>query len=358
MSWILTVFVVGTCLAVPVETFGSGGRMWRPSRVADLSVDALHVDVLDPKRMYATGHPDGRIFGSTDAGASWSVVWVSPPLGKGDQSITGLSVSPHVPGRLLATVNSGGRAGGLHESLDCGRTWSEISGPWNGGPLESVHEHPVQSGFLVVGDGQDLWRLTSLGWAEVEEPEDAQELVYDPSSATTYLAGDQLYLSQDFGQTWSAASGLPDGSISDVTIDERGSVYVFVNQVGAFQSRDAGQTWRDLSIGTGSVASGHLHVLPGEPIIVLGLSGHSQFPGLYVSDSDGESWVRVRTLSVSDIAPSPSDPSTFYASTRDMVDGFLVSGIDLYARHDPATSVKPISLGHIKAQLQARSGTK
>lgn len=153
-----------------------GGVTW--THLVGFEPVELAVDPRNPDRLYATGFTKSAhgLFRSTDGGSSWSLVRDDAGTTTGVGPIV---VDPHDPRKLYTG------AGGFFRSLDGGLSW-ERTGSFN--LVESLVVHPSVPGLLFLYDYQD-----------------------------------QIYVSNDFGASWSPFSTPPNlGNVATLDIDSGG----------------------------------------------------------------------------------------------------------------------------------------
>ncbi len=124
-----------------------GGKTWKvvltisdKTGVTDAVFDPRNPDVLyaaayQRRRHVWTlinGGPEGAIYKSTDAGASWTKLEKGLPAG--DVGRIGLAISPANPDLVYATIEAAGDDSGFYRSLDAGATWEKRSDTIAGGP--------------------------------------------------------------------------------------------------------------------------------------------------------------------------------------------------------------------------------
>ena len=221
------------------------------------SASSLSVDPAAPQTVYTvTGSPFGRptLQKSTDGGVTWSIAESSRVSGHFYQVVD----DPANPQYVYATV-AGGLSPGVLVSRDGGSTWrmndlsvlvtaiaADPTNPdriWLGGP----------SGLYVSTDqGQTVTQLSSTAVSAIAvDPADPRILV---------VGGDGLYISRDGGSTLSSTYRTPNRmNITDIVFGKGTTVYASdgsgrdaglpVGGRGVFASRNAGQSWADISFG-------------------------------------------------------------------------------------------------------------
>ncbi len=232
-----------------------GGRTWSAVLTIDEHTGACDVllDPSDADRVYAamytrrrspwsfrSGGPQGGIFSSTDAGATWTKLAGGLPAQTGR---IGLAIAASDPAVLYAVVESdlGGRVGnpftdrhregGLYRSADHGTTWTRVS-DFNPRPFyfAKVRVDPGDPdrvyllgwGLYISDDGGRTIRAGAAKVAHV----DFHAMAIDPQDTDHLLIGTDggLYVSYDRGATWDFHDHLATGQFYNVAVD-RGTPY-------------------------------------------------------------------------------------------------------------------------------------
>jgi len=210
-------------------------------------------------------------------------------------------ISPHDPSILFYGANK------LFRSGDKGKAWTCISpdlttnpGPDKQGNVPygtstTISESPLLQGLIYVGtddgyvqvtrDGGKSWTLISSDlpnkWvSRVTASQYHKGTVY--VALTGYREDDfekYLYMSTDFGQTWTSIAGnLPSESINVVKEDPKKEQILYVGtDLGVYVTLNRGETWHSLCNHLPTTPVHDLVVHPREDELVIGTHGRSCF---------------------------------------------------------------------------------
>jgi len=223
-----------------------GGETWE--RILHVSEDTGIADIVfdleNPDIVYAAsyqrrrhvgilvaGGPEGRIFKSTDAGATWNEIMDGMP--PGDLGRIALEVSPHQPGVVYALVAAQDEESGFFRSSDYGESWTKQS--------EYIVVDPQYYGELFA-DPHRVGRVCAVDVnIQCTEDEgltfqrlsaqrvhvDHHEIVFDPVDPNYMMIGNDggLYETWDGGENWRHHGNLPVTQFYRVGIDNREPFY-------------------------------------------------------------------------------------------------------------------------------------
>lgn len=201
---------------------------------------------------------------------------------------------------------------GLYRTRDGGRTWTSYTLPGKDAMnLARVASDPTvwTAGHLVFAkseDGGETW--TDLD-PETLPSLDLHGFAVDPRDPGTLyaaVAGEGLYSSRDGGVSFELVSEEVGGAVYGLAVTPDGRILAGDGQQGLIESRDGGETWRQLL----PAAIVGLAVNPEDPSRILATG-----PGIYLSTDGGSTWQRVREAAegVGPVAWAPSAPQTAYA---------------------------------------------
>jgi photosystem II stability/assembly factor-like uncharacterized protein len=246
-----------------------GGDSWRLLQDGPTSVGRLAFDPADASVAYACGT---NFYGSSDGGDSWQVLsasgdcgafaiagsqlWRGGPYSPAEHSVDGgvtwvpaglsepaLALTASLDGM---TVYAGTNAG-TFRSVDAGGNWTLVDGT---AQLQVMAIDPLEPNRVWGGDcgiGAGGLRLSSnagVTWNEVTTfPGACARAMRLASDGTSYVMGDQIYLSNDAGRTWSATSlsgvlGLSRYALA--VSSDRTTLFVATDR-GLFRSARGGQ---------------------------------------------------------------------------------------------------------------------
>ncbi|UCE59381.1 MAG: hypothetical protein JSU63_18305 [Phycisphaerales bacterium] len=227
-----------------------GGKTWQAVLQIDEDTGACDV-IIDPHQpdtvfaamymrrraaySFQSGGPEGGIYRSSDAGATWTKLTNGLPAQTGR---IGLDIYAKDPRMVYAVIESdeGGagvspwdnrsRAGGVFRSEDSGDTWERMT-----------HLNPRPFYFSRIRiDPTDDQRIYLLGWnlyvsddggrsfraGGARKPHvDMQALVIDPDDRDHLLIGTDggIYISNDRGQAWDFLNHLAVGQFYNIALD-------------------------------------------------------------------------------------------------------------------------------------------
>ncbi|RNI22940.1 WD40/YVTN/BNR-like repeat-containing protein [Flexivirga caeni] len=284
---------------------------------------------------------------SSDDGTTWARI----PLGQGlefDAVVRALAVHPEHPEVVYAGADAG-----LARSDDGGTRWSRVSSPFEDQQVWSIAVDPNDPASIIVGTGAPnravLWLTTDAGtsWTRIgpELPEHCAGVSkpriltatwdqIDGKSAWFGVEEGGLWHSRDRGENWDRLDGAPDTLPDGVTVSDvhcivvvegppKTIVVVVVNAL--FVSQDDGQTW----VRTGTKSTWGIYytrlvaAIPGSSSLLLGIGDAT--PGtttrIFRSDDLTQSWQEANF----DVPPSSTvwalglhhaDPDLVFAGTK------------------------------------------
>ena len=285
------------------------------SGLSDLHIQALVIDAISPKILYASTYHG--IFKSNDGGDSWSLAntgmtsndvkvircnpensnqlfagswgdgiyisedaaatWKSINNGMTDLRIRSISIDSFNQENIFAISDTK-----FLESTDIGTTWKEINSPY--GKLRSLS---IDFGLNTAFVGTDYfgiykrsasgsnWEAISNGLPKEGTYSTVASLQILPGTTTSILAairGKGVYHSQNYGQNWQLYSEDLNGIyISCMVVDNKDSDHIIVGAPqGVFMTTDGAQTWQKINNGLTNLDVRAVAIEPKDSRIIYG----------------------------------------------------------------------------------------
>lgn len=173
------------------------------------SVRSVAVNPTNGNILYAAT-PGGKIYKSSDAGETWSVVFEKKPAGTAAPApFHAVAVSLKNPALVVAATDDSG----LVLSEDAGRTWRELDTPKRASSAMFAETDPSVMFGSFYKDG--IWKSTDTGktWTRLSDgvPADAtfREIAVSPANALdVYAIGSTVLVSNDGGKSWKESKDL------------------------------------------------------------------------------------------------------------------------------------------------------
>ena len=194
-----------------------GGSSWhRLSKLnsfGDLIVDHIVVDAGNPALVYVAGwtadRPNGGLWESHDGGRQWTEI-----EGLHGQSIRAFAQAPSNPEVLFA-----GTLQGVFRSNDGGASWTQISPPGSREihEVESLAVDPANPDIIYAGTWHLPWKTTDGGkaWHNIKkgviDDSDVFSIIVDPAHSHIVYASacSGIYKSENAGELFHKIQGIP-----------------------------------------------------------------------------------------------------------------------------------------------------
>ena len=261
--------------------------VWRSGGPFGGAVSALEIDPVRPAMLYA-GTSGAGVFTSRDGGATWRRSSRGLPP---DTLVLRLELAPSRPSTLYLQAYSPGR---IFVSSDRGASWAPLPGPPGG--VVDLDVHPTSPQIVYVATHEGAFRWDGAEWSRLSgegEPRQPRQLAIAPSSPNVLYAesGGAVFRSTDGGSTWTQV--WRGGEHFDVfEVDRRDASTLYASTRSELRrSIDGGAHWTLL--GRGWEWGRHV-----ETLVVDGrvLAAGTAWTGVWVSGDGGATWRRTAGL--------------------------------------------------------------
>jgi photosystem II stability/assembly factor-like uncharacterized protein len=235
-----------------------GGADWKRlaklSRAENMVLDNIVVDDADPKTIlvgaWVLNRPEGDLFISHDAGATWSTV----------SDMQGQSIRALEQARSNSKVFIAGTLKGVYRSDDGGAHWKQMS------PADSHEIHEVESIAIDPADPNTVyagtwhlpWKTTDGGatWHNIKngviDDSDVFSIIIDPKTPAVVYASacSGIYKSETAGELFKKQQGIPNTARRTRVLmqDPVNSPTVYAGTTeGLYQTTNGGTSWQRLT---------------------------------------------------------------------------------------------------------------
>src|SRR5438270_4009962 len=235
----------------------NGGRDFErisPANHAEIkNVESVAIDPVNPDVIYAgTWHLPWK---TEDGGKTWH------NIKKGvidDSDVFSIVIDPSQPANLFISACSG-----IYRSESAGEMFRKIQGiPYSARRTRMLQMDPTDHNVVYAGTTEGLWKTTDAGatWKRMTGSNIViNDVLIDPRRpARVLLATDRsgVLASDDGGATFTASNrGFTHRQAAALLVDRNDSSVIYAGLLsdkefgGVFVSRDAGQSWKQMSDG-------------------------------------------------------------------------------------------------------------
>jgi photosystem II stability/assembly factor-like uncharacterized protein len=304
---------------------GLAAQPWQPLGPDGGTVRSLTFDPKNPDHIFL-GTSAGRIYLSTDNGASWSRL---VRLGSGAEMVLDHIVIDPANTRNIYVAAWNAQApnsdGDLYRSKDGGKTW-DLLADMHGKSIRALAMSASEPKILVAGvldgvfrtrDGGDNWeRISPEHHAEIKQVE---SIAIDPVNPEIIYAGTWHlpWKTEDGGKTWhNIKKGVIDDSdVFTIVIDSQNPSNLYISACsGIYRSETAGDLFRKIQgIPYSARRTRALEIDPSDPKIVY--AGTTE--GLWKTTDAGVTWKRMTGANVviNDVLIDPRQSSRLLLAT-------------------------------------------
>ncbi len=290
------------------------------------SVRSLTLSRHDPQVCYL-GTTDGQILKSVDGGISWKPLY--PGIGRRSLVVDTLVEHPRERDRLFAGAwDLRSEGGGLFESRDGGRNWTQIALPKPSAAVRGMAISRHNPDRMIVGALTGVYLSDDGGgsWREVpilpEGIQNVESVAIDSEKGEVLFVGTWRlgYRSPDFGRTWKRNNRgmMLDSDVFSIAMSELDPDTVYAGAcTGVYRSGDGGESWSRLKVLSHTYVI-RTHVVCPDPVqrqrVYAGTT-----EGLYVSENGGRTWRRLTSgdLTINAIQIDPGNGSRILVGTNE-----------------------------------------
>lgn len=312
-------FLLSLVLTLPLAAEGAD---WRPVGPDGGDVRSLTYDPLNPDRIYL-GTSAGRLFLSTDKGASWTRF---ARLGGHDYVLDNMVIDP-VSGTMYVGAWSveDNDAGDVFRSTDGGKNWQALK-DLHGKSVRALALSASNPKVLAVGALDGVYRTQDGGesWQRISPPhhreiKNIESVAIDPKNPEIVYAGTWHlpWKTSDGGKTWQHIKQgvIDDSDVFSIIISHQDPMTVYISACsGIYKSENAGGLFRKAQgIPFSARRTRVLQQDPNHPDTVY--AGTTE--GLWRTQDAGKSWNRITAanLIVNDVMVDPRDSNRVLMAT-------------------------------------------
>lgn len=318
---VLSIFLLLTLSTAPWAV----GQVWQPLGPEGGTVRSLAFDPRNPDRIFL-GTSAGRIYVSTDNGASWSRF---AHLGSSAEMVLDHIIIDPVNDRNIYVGAWNAQLpdsdGEIFRSKDGGKTW-DIMADMHGKSVRALAMAPSDPRVLVAGTLDGIYRTRDSGenWERISpenhaEIKNVESIAIDPQNPEIIYAGTWHlpWKTEDGGKTWhNIKKGVIDDSdVFSIVIDSLNPASVYISACsGIYRSQSAGELFRKIQgIPYAARRTRMLRVDPTDHNVVY--AGTTE--GLWKTADSGASWKRITSnrLIINDVLIDPRRPSRILLAT-------------------------------------------
>jgi photosystem II stability/assembly factor-like uncharacterized protein len=209
---------------------------------------------------------------------------------------------------------------GIRKSMDGGRSWFAVGGPWGRARVRSLSILPGDPAVILAGTDAGVFRSENGGeiWELVTAKPVSVEAVYAtarPGSTTLALTSDGLFFSSDRGRGWTRAEKPYGTDLYDVALHRENFILAATSR-GLYRSTDQAKTWQLVkgTLGTGTVRAVCIHP-------TKSLAFAAQQSTVYMTADGGSTWSALPSRGlerclVQALVINPETPDWLYALAK------------------------------------------
>ncbi len=234
-----------------------GGQHWTlispPGSIEIHEVESIAIDPVNPQNIYAgTWHLPWK---TQDGGKTWQSIKQGLIV---DSDVFSIIIDPHAPNTVYASACSG-----IYKSTDAGQQFHKIQGiPSAARRTRVLKQDPTNANVVYAGTTEGLYKTVDAGtkWTLMTPNDIIINDVYvdprNPQHVTMATDRSGILDSTDGGTSFHASNdGFSERQVSAMVTDPGNPDTIYVGVLndkrfgGVFVSKDAGQTWNQMSTG-------------------------------------------------------------------------------------------------------------